>query len=529
MLKIRSNIAALAAAAALALPVSPSALAGYTHYCMFNQGGYAASFHVQVVKRGVSEAGPSGSPISDKHFFGGRHGFTAGFTKCVTAQEAGVRDGDLVRIVLNPHWDINNAASRTCGPNRDRKRNNEGNAFLVPDGPLEGRLTFKSWGGLYNTSCELEHSDTERMHSACGEPRGMDNYGCNRFEMDAPWNLGTSGSRQIPDAVEQNTTPGQLYDLLSRGGYSPSQTHNDGSAGLHIAAREGYGGLLDVLVQRGADLDQPMDNGSTPVLEAMEAAQFGLARELILAGADPDLRREDGDFPLLVAARLGRTDLVELLMDQGARADALNPETGESPMAVARDRGDAQGELVAQVLISRGAQDRIHAEAVPNMIATDAGVGVLEQVLEMGADPNARTSSGLTGLHIAAGLGFSQYMALLRRYGADFNAQDNRGNTPLMTAIERGTDDFSRSLIFGGVDVNLGRRDGNFPLYFAVEQGRDDLVDVLLFAGENIEVNKRHPRSGKTALKRAVELLGERGEDAFQNISDSLLDSGGGL
>ena len=530
------NISSLILAGALALPVAPAALGEYQEYCLHNTGGYAAGFHIEVVKRGPpnKNAAPR-DPISHKAFFtSATNSVLSPRTRCVRASEAGVQPGDAIRVWLNPIGDINNKGGRHCGPNRDRAHNNEG-LFLIPDGRPEGKLVFKSWGGLYHTSCELEHSGVERMHSACGATvEGMDNVGCNRFELDQKWDLGNRSSVRtiVPEAAARNTTVGQFYDMLVRGGHDPDQARNDGTTALHIAAREGRGDLLDVLIQRGANLDARMDNGSTALLTALTSRRFDMAEKLINAGAHPSLAREDGEFPLRYAASQGPREMVDLLLDHGALINAQHSETGQTALDAAKARQDRGRDEVLDLLRRRGAEDRIHLEVVPNLVAINASVEKLENALRDGADANEATGDGLTGLHIAARDNLTQYLDVLVRHGADLNAQDGEGRSPLMTAIEQGdsSDSFVVSMLFDhddDVDPNLARWDGSFPLYLATELGNADVVDVLLFS-RSIEVNQRHQSTKKTALKLTDELFDQTGRGAYQAIQESLLNQGAG-
>ena len=509
---------------ALALPMAPTALAEYKEICLNNRGGYTAGFQIEVTRRGEAKH------QSSKSFYlgAGGGGVNSTETKCASLTDAGVRAGDSIRVMVNPFGDIASKGNKHCGPNRDRNRGHEG-AFLIPDGPQEGKLTFKSWGGLYHVSCELEHSNAERMHSKCGATRdGMSKFGCNRFELDQEWELGTRGDRQIPQAVENNATVGQLYDLLDRGAYDVNQTMDDGSTGLHIAAQHGRAEHIDVLVERGANMDIRTDDGVTALMIAMADKRFDTAKQLLAAGANPNLAREDGEFPLHYAAAQGNPDIVQALLDNGALANALHAETGKSPLDVASARNDRERDAIVQLLIQGGAVHRVHLEEIPNIIATDGGIEKLEQALAEDADVNEATGEGITGLHVAAELNRGDYAEILLDSGAKPDLQDNQGRTALMVAIEAAHDypGVVQALLFEGANPNLARSDGNFPLYLATELGLDSVVDMLLFFGKDIEVNQKHSRSGKTTLKLAKEMFdsGRLSEHAF--IRQSLLNQG---
>ena len=517
-----------ALACALALPAAP-ALAEYEALCLHNTGGYTAGFRVEVVKRGVSPAG-AGRIIHQRSFYkgdGGDNAVLSAQTKCVSLERAGVRPGDGVRFLVDPFLDIGNRATRTCGPFKNRRRDFEG-FFLIPDGPRDGRLTFKSWGHLYGPACELQH-DGERMHSACGATEdGMQNAGCNPFELDQDSALGERPGRQVPDAIDQNATIGQFVDLLDRARFDVNQTRPDGSSGLHAAARGGLGAHLDALVARGADLNLRDAAGRTPLMLALAERRFGMMDKLLTAGANPNLDRDDGDFPLRLAAEQGGRELVERLLESGALANARHARTGESALDAAKARRDIGRDEVVAALRAGGAEDRIYLEEIPNIIATDAGADELRGALARGEDVDQSTGDGLTGLHVAALMNSGEYAGILIENGANVNLRDDQGRTPLMTAIEADPDypEVVQSLLYDGeerVDLDAPRRDGKFPLYLAAEMAREDIIDMLLYYADDDEFDINQRRDGQTALGLTHELIERGSRSEHLQIQQALL------
>ena len=516
------KIQPLILACALAAPAAP-ALAEYEEICLHNNGGYVAGFHIEIVKRGVSPGGPGN--ISHRHYVGD---ILSPNTKCVSLGDAGVRAGDGIRVLLDPIGDINNSGNRYCGPHKRRADDHEG-FFLIPDDARRGRLQFKSWGGLYHASCELEN-DGERMHSACGATlSGMDNGGCNAFQLDQPAELGGSGASQIPDAIERGAGVGQLFDLIDRARMDANQSQADGATGLHQAARHGLLEHLNLLIRRGADMDRRNNAGSTPLMSALADRRFDVVRRLLDAGANPNLGRDDGVFPLYHAARQGGEDIVRRLLDARAEVNTRHPVTGETPLQAAQARRDGARDAVVAALRAGGAEERIHLEEVPNLIATDAGVDALRLALtrDNPADPDEATGRGLTGLHVAAALNRPGYADVLIDEGANLDLQDERGRTPLMAAIEANPDypAMVQALLWGGADPNLPAADGGFPLYLAAEMARDDIVDMIFYFTEEgaVDVNQRHSVSGQSALGLAEELLAAGNKSEHARIRQTLL------
>ena len=132
----------------------------------------------------------------------------------------------------------------------------------------------------------------------------------------------------------------------------------------------------------------------------------------------------------------------------------------------------------------------------------------LEQVtacLAAGADVNARSISGLTPLHLAAG--FNEYPAvigLLLEAGANLEAQDDDGATPLHRAVLwiHPNPAVTEALLAAGADVNARNIPGYTPLYLAAGFSRNAaVIGLLLEAGANLEARDA---DGATPLHRAV-------------------------
>ena len=64
----------------------------------------------------------------------------------------------------------------------------------------------------------------------------------------------------------------------------------------------------------------------------------------------------------------------------------------------------------------------------------------MNELLEHGADTNAKDGKGLTPLHVAATMGYELLVKDLLNYGADPHVEDNDGDTPLQFAEMGGQD-----------------------------------------------------------------------------------------
>jgi len=117
--------------------------------------------------------------------------------------------------------------------------------------------------------------------------------------------------------------------------------------------------------------------------------------------------------------------------------------------------------------------------------------GNLERVRELidaGADVNARNTSGSTPLYLASD---EDIVKLLIDAGADVNAMDTSGTAPLHNASKMGNTNIVRLLIDAGADVNVKNNDITYmahmtPLHIASIMSRIETVRLLIDAGADV-------------------------------------------
>ncbi|MEV8134342.1 ankyrin repeat domain-containing protein [Microbacterium aurantiacum] len=133
------------------------------------------------------------------------------------------------------------------------------------------------------------------------------------------------------------------------------------------------------------------------------------------------------------------------------------------------NRGGLEKQPVAsQVtqLLQRGANPNafVNGERMLNLATIWGEVDVIKALLQNGADPNGRDTSGWTPLHVAQNNDRLDLARLLVKNGADVDAGDSSGRTPLHMAASRGDPEVVRWLI--GLGANRGVRDnaGKIPL-----------------------------------------------------------------
>jgi succinate dehydrogenase flavin-adding protein (antitoxin of CptAB toxin-antitoxin module) len=151
----------------------------------------------------------------------------------------------------------------------------------------------------------------------------------------------------------------------------------------------------------------------------------------------------------------------------------------------------AQVEASSQALmaVKRWSGHRKYSQEVPKQmtglhLAVHFGVeGIVQLLLDRGADVKAATEDGRTPLHWASARGHLEVALLLLDRGADVKAADEDGRTPLHWASARGPLEVVQLLLDRGADVKAATKVGWTPLHWASARGPLEVVQLLLDRG----------------------------------------------
>jgi cytohesin len=133
------------------------------------------------------------------------------------------------------------------------------------------------------------------------------------------------------------------------------------------------------------------------------------------------------------------------------------------------------------VLVATGLAGPIHDAA------RDGDLAGVQELLDAGADVNAKDNDGWTPLHIAASKNHREIVELLIAKGADVNAAGESssvfiwqgGFTPLHYAAVNGHKEIVELLISKGADVNAKADNGLTPRDWAIKRTHTKIADLL--------------------------------------------------
>ncbi len=152
---------------------------------------------------------------------------------------------------------------------------------------------------------------------------------------------------------------------------------------------------------------------------------------------------------------------------------------------------------------------------------------LIQGLLSMGADVEARTADDETPLHLAVLFHKSKAFNALLKAGANVSAGDMHGKTPLHIAAEQGHLEMMKPLIEKGADIEALTAGDATPLMLAVWAGKEKSVEKLIALGA--DVNRPDPY-GRLPIFEALEAEDERVVKALLQANvDLTIKNGDGL
>ena len=230
------------------------------------------------------------------------------------------------------------------------------------------------------------------------------------------------------------------------------------------------------------------------MIAAVRSGDTEKVKQLLSNGADVNAPEpESGDTPLLAAIDKGQWATAEYLLTQRPNL-SLEDKNGNSPLYLAVSRGESALALV-NLLLEAGAQVDLgpkkgdNTGATPLHFACATGANrCLETLLRHGASVTKQMPSGATPLHIAAKGGDKKTIDLLCRAGGNVSALNQDKRTPLHNCGITGNAKAAAALIQQGAAVDDADAEGCTPLVCAVMNNQAEVAKVLLSNGANPDV-----------------------------------------
>ncbi|XP_076856793.1 poly [ADP-ribose] polymerase tankyrase-2-like isoform X2 [Brachyhypopomus gauderio] len=248
----------------------------------------------------------------------------------------------------------------------------------------------------------------------------------------------------------------QVCEILLRKGANVNEKTKDLMTPLHLAAERSHNDVIGVLVKHEAKVNAVDSHGQTPLHRATQRGHLQSCRLLRGAGGDPLITSLQGLQGVLTG----------------------NLET-ERQLLEASKSGDLETVKKLCTLQNVNCRDIEGRQSTPLHFAAGYNrVGVVEYLLQHGADVHAKDKGGLVPLHNACSYGHYEVAELLVIHGAVINVADLWKFTPLHEAAAKGKYEICKLLLQHGADPTKKNRDGNTPLDLVKERDTD-VQDLL--------------------------------------------------
>ncbi len=206
--------------------------------------------------------------------------------------------------------------------------------------------------------------------------------------------LRAAASRRSWDEKEEALIP----SLLEKGA-DPNAHNSSNVTALMLTAQEGNSAILDLL-ERKADVNARDAEGNTALLYAarffVRWEQRKAGEALLQAGAEPNVTNKAGETPLMLASRQYEVEGPKLLLNKGARINAVD-QRGRTALMYAIDG-------------PKDFDNTNHLVYSPKIV---------QFLIDQGADLNIRDKQGVTALQLATQRGHADAINLLRQHGAN--------------------------------------------------------------------------------------------------------------
>ena len=163
------------------------------------------------------------------------------------------------------------------------------------------------------------------------------------------------------------------------------------------------------------------------------------------------------------------------------------------------DSIDTLNELI-EAGANLNARDRNDATPLHWAAAANSSQSV-ERLIEAGASPNSRSHDNWTPLHWGSVYGATESIDRLLQTGADPNTRGDQGETPLHVAASSKSSEILERLLQAGADPKARDRNGETALHRSAHEDDPRSVEILWDAGFDLHVRDMQ---GETALHHAV-------------------------
>ncbi|MFT5317575.1 MAG: ankyrin repeat protein [Chlamydiales bacterium] len=309
----------------------------------------------------------------------------------------------------------------------------------------------------------------------------------------------------------------KIVELLLDRGADINLEAEDGKTALHLASLLGKTSTANVLIEHSANLEAREIAGATPLLEAAFGGHEKMIDLLLSKGAILEAKSDKARTALHTAALAGRLDAIKILLKWSADKEALD-YLNLTPVMTASDFGNVEiaiyllengaslgfgKKLLFDPAIINGQTELVqyliknayNLESVNEFSFTPFNLAtclkkfdIAEMLLKAKVSVTTPDKNQTTPLHYAVFGGCtSSFVSEILQRGADINAKEQFLNTPLQVAAKAGYYELVSVLLENGAETSHQNVKGMTALNYAKEEGHTKIVKLIT---EHIE--KQH-------------------------------------
>ena len=280
----------------------------------------------------------------------------------------------------------------------------------------------------------------------------------------------------------------ECIQLLLHYGANPDGHNGSGTPFLHLAADANCHQILKLLIKYKCNVNIRREDGSTAIHRAAWHGHMECLSALLDANADVSVLDSVGRTPLLVAVQRNQMKVAKVLLAMKPSLDLCDNNNRSVLYWVVFHQNTA---LVSDIL-SRGCCRVLnhHADTdgmTPLILAVHTGnANIVQMLLDAGALPDLRDSSGMTAINVAAAYDRLTCLRRLISAGCDVNVHDPEGRVPLMMLLNH--PDVTELLLDAGADPNITAEHCVTSLWLATAHQFVVSVKLLLQYNARVDV-----------------------------------------
>lgn len=315
------------------------------------------------------------------------------------------------------------------------------------------------------------------------------------------------------------------YDLVSfllYNGAQPELKNYDGDTALHVAIKNRSTRSAEILAEYNGNIFAKDGDGITALELGVKAG--GVYTDMMINSSTGAIVDAMGRSIVHYFVDWQDTQAIDCCISRKIPLSVID-NYGNTPLSMCYAHADDLGYVkLAAKLIEGGAaplrgtydyfEDAVKTrnptlrfddgQTPLHMAAIDGQKGIVEYLIDKGAQINAKDISGATPLHEAVRYGRTDITKLLLASGGNANAQDSLGKTPLLIITPQDAQlETYQVLLKYGANPNAKDLYGDTPLHIATMTGvSTDILSCLYAAGADIDERNK---AGVTPLSMAVE------------------------